>query len=169
MKKHKYNLVYIPTSKNHEITALAQQFSAYADQYLLGNQALPHVTLCQFEAMEQDLEKIWLRADKMIPTKALNLRFETFSDIHKNNFFWVSLIPDHGKELHELHQAALNVLEIKHDVWFDPHMTLFNSTSENFAATLAKCRLSYTTISDNFILALGTSGFAGQFKEVIFS
>jgi 2'-5' RNA ligase len=166
--KHKYNLVYIPTSKNQEITTLARQFSTYADQYLLGNQALPHVTLCQFEAQEQDLEKIWLRAEKLIPVKSISLTFDSVSVINKNNFFWVSLIPDHATELHELHNTARSVLEIKHQVWFDPHLTLFNSTSDIFSAAVENFKASFTHLSDNCILALGKSGFAGQFKEIIY-
>jgi 2'-5' RNA ligase len=167
--KHKYNLVYIPTSKNQEITTLARQFSTYADQYLLGNQALPHVTLCQFEALEQDLEKIWQRADKLISAKSISLTFDSISVINKNNFYWVSLIPDHANELGKIHDAAVAVLEIKHSVWFDPHLTLFNSTTDNFSAAVESFKASFTDLRDNCILALGKSGFAGQFKEIIFS
>jgi 2'-5' RNA ligase len=154
--KDKYNLVYVPLNKNAEITAIAQQFSRFAHQYLLGSEALPHVTLCQFEALEQDLEKIWARAEKI---NVLD---------HKNEFNWVSLIPDQSEELYKLHDEALKVLEITDKVWFDPHMTLFNSVNKDYAGAVEDFSKIYQPIEDKFALALGTSGFLGQFKKVLF-
>ncbi len=167
--KNKYNLVYVPLNKNAEIIAIAQQFAGYADQYLLGKQALPHVTLCQFEAMEQDLESIWSRAGTMIHAKFISLRFDTISILDKHNYHWVSLMPDQRDELFNLHYEALKVLEISDKVWFDPHMTLFNSVNDKFADAVNNFTKSFSGLEDKFALALGKSGFAGQFKEIIFS
>jgi 2'-5' RNA ligase len=167
--KDKYNLVYVPLNKNAEITAIAQQFSRFAHQYLLGSEALPHVTLCQFEALEQDLEKIWARAEKMIHAKFMTLRFNKINVLdHKNEFNWVSLIPDQSEELYKLHDEALKVLEITDKVWFDPHMTLFNSVNKDYAGAVEDFSKIYQPIEDKFALALGTSGFLGQFKKVLF-
>ena len=166
--KNKYNLALSPTSQNLEITRITQQFGQYADQYLLGNNALAHVTLCHFEAEPDELETIWQRAEKQIYPKFIPLRFIEVSRHPAKGFHWVSLIPDHTEELWELHRQSLQVLGIPVKVWFDPHMTLFNSIDEQQETAISTFEKSFSGLEDNFVLTLGTSGFAGQFKKILF-
>lgn len=53
-------LIPIEPSAAASFTAIAREnFSAHSDGYILGSDALPHVTLCQFCCMEEQLETIW--------------------------------------------------------------------------------------------------------------
>jgi hypothetical protein len=166
--KNRYNLALSPTTQNPIITGIAQQFSQYADRYLLGNNALAHVTLCHFEAETTELQTIWERAYEAIRPSIMPLRFIKISRHPAHGFFWVSLVPDHTEELWEFHRQALQILKINEKVWFDPHMTLFNSVDEQQEAAVSAFEKSFTGLEDNFILTLGTSGFAGQFKKILF-
>jgi hypothetical protein len=60
----KYNLALIPTSKKDEITIFAKKLSYLADNYLIGEGSLPHVTLCQFNAEESDIRSIWEKVNQ---------------------------------------------------------------------------------------------------------
>jgi len=50
----KYNIALTPVSESKSMIECAQNFSAIADQYLLGEKSLSHVTLYHFMADEND-------------------------------------------------------------------------------------------------------------------
>src|ERR1700691_3406644 len=64
-KLTRFNIALLPSAPalSAECTDLARRYlGQYADGYLLGDQALPHITLCQFSAISKDLKQIapWL-------------------------------------------------------------------------------------------------------------
>jgi len=63
----RYNLAYCPSNhlfSRHCVQYAREHFETLANGYLLGRNALPHVTLCQFEAAEDKLSDIWKAAKK---------------------------------------------------------------------------------------------------------
>jgi hypothetical protein len=48
MMVNKYNIALLPISKSINVIKCAQFLSKISDQYQLGRNSLPHVTLCQF-------------------------------------------------------------------------------------------------------------------------
>ncbi|MBP6747060.1 hypothetical protein KA344_17650 [bacterium] len=71
-----FNLALYPQDAKlaNACIALAQaNFNEQASEYLLGENARPHVTLCQFQANEQQLESIWSAVEKLELEKELEL------------------------------------------------------------------------------------------------
>ena len=56
--KKKYNIALVPKSCGEEVVKISQQLSGIADKYQLGDKSLPHVTLCQFEAEEKEIDTV---------------------------------------------------------------------------------------------------------------
>lgn len=128
--------------------ALAQaNFKDQASEYLLGENAHPHVTLCQFLATEGHLESIWSAVEKLdlegareldlgsnSSRKALKLRFHHFYikpgfHFHKDKY-WLGLAISATAELMAL-QKALHTLLAQMNIEsptlpqsYFPHLTL---------------------------------------------
>src|SRR3990167_2068144 len=160
--KKKYNLVLIPVTKNNEVITLTQKLSPIADKYLLCEKSLPHVTLYQFQAEEEEIGSIWNQVMGAWKEKLIDLVFNKFSCItFDNTIFWVSLLPDKRDVLHKMHATIANVLKFPIKKTFDPHMTLINSKDKEYEQEVAKLSDSYTPITDTFILSLGVSDDIG--------
>ena len=122
-----------------------------ASEYLLGENAHPHVTLCQFQANEEQLESIWSAVEKLdfkaaiegtqeldfgldSNLKALKLCFHHFYikpgfHFHKDKY-WLGLAMSASPELLAL-QKALHTLLAQMDIEsptlpqsYFPHLTL---------------------------------------------
>src|SRR6185312_16173512 len=107
--RKKYNLALIPVSKSNEVLVFATQLLHLADNYLLGEESLPHVTLYQFHAEENDIHSIWEKANQGWQYQPLNLVFNEFSCItFDNQIYWVSLLPDNRDILHKMHGYIAN-------------------------------------------------------------
>lgn len=132
--------------------ALAQaNFKDQASEYLLGENAHPHVTLCQFQANEEQQESIWSAVEKLdfkaaiegtqeldfgldSNLKALKLRFHHFYikpgfHFHKDKY-WLGLAMSATPELLAL-QKALHTLLTQMNIEsptlpqsYFPHLTL---------------------------------------------
>jgi 2'-5' RNA ligase len=167
--KSKYNIVFYPTSKQSEFTRIAQQFAEYSDEYLLGKNSLPHVTLYQFEAEDKDLDNVWQQARETFTQKTIHLRFDKIKSVAVKNFYGISLIPDNIDTLQVIHTDVAKLLQLPIRPEYDPHLTLFNSLNQDFLPAMNKFAETFAGIEDEFTLALGTSDFIGQFKQVIFN
>ncbi len=74
----RYNIALLPTDAGlaEYCVAFAQQnFRAQQDGYLLGNNAVPHVTLCQFHAEEPALAALWPKLRVMNAGHLCSLQF----------------------------------------------------------------------------------------------
>jgi hypothetical protein len=151
----KYNIALIPKSNNDAIVKCAQKFSTTSDQYQLGSHALPHVTLCQFEADENEID--------------ISLEFKNFSYITFNNtIFWISLIPDQRSVLDKMHQTVSNAINLTINKFYDPHMTLISTTDTEYKKKAGDVTKSYDSITDIFILSMGECDAIGQFTKLIY-
>lgn len=166
--KKKYNLALIPISKSDQPVALAKQFSNIADGYLLGDKSLPHVTLYQLHAEDNEIDSIWNEVSDAWDGKPIDLAFNKFSCItFDNNIFWISLLPDNCDVLHEMHGQIANILKLPINKTFDPHMTLISTKNKENENEAARAADSYKAINDTFILALGASDEIGQLTAII--
>jgi len=166
--KKKYNLALTPTCKGYEAVKLANKLAHIADNYLLGEKSLPHVTLYQFQAEENDIDSIWKKVCGTWEEKPINLIFNKFSCITFNDdIFWVSLLPDNLDVLNKMHVFIANILLLPVKKAFDPHMTLINTKHKEYETEVEKLSRSYEPIEDNFLLSLGASDDIGQLTELI--
>lgn len=169
MKKNRYNIALIPTEKVNIIIEHASRLSSIADTYLLGTNSFPHITLYQFDTVEEELEKIWKMQSILFPEKQINLRFKEFSYItFDQKIYWISLLPDKQKILTNIHKNIVEILGFE-SRRYDPHMTLLNTEKANYEMLARDCFKTYKPINDTFLLAIGRSDSVGQLTEVIFS
>ena len=168
MMTKKYNLALTPLSKSNEAITIARKLSNIADEYLLGENSLPHVTLYQFQAQEKEIKQIWWEVCDSLEEKQIDLMFNNFSCItFDNKVFWVSLLPNNRDFLHKLHGLIANVLRLPIKKTFDPHMTLISTTEKEYEKKVALVSDFYKPITDTFILSLGISDDIGQLKQIL--
>ncbi|MDQ5935912.1 MAG: hypothetical protein QG574_3233 [Cyanobacteriota bacterium erpe_2018_sw_21hr_WHONDRS-SW48-000092_B_bin.40] len=114
-----FNLALYPQDAHLASTcvALAQaNFKDQASEYLLGENAHPHVTLCQFQANGEQLESIWSEVEKLgLEPESLALRFHHFYikpgfHFHKDKY-WLGLAMSATTELMALQKALHSLLE----------------------------------------------------------
>lgn len=168
-KIEKYNIALVPNTINEQVVQLAQQFQSISDEYLLGHQALPHVTLCHFHADPKKLTQIWQRTKSLLQVEDMVLTFADYSCVTFDNIiYWISLMPDHRQELILMHRVVASIVTNSSLKPYDPHMTLCNFKNplhkENISAILSR---SFVTLADSFHLVLGKSGVAGQLTAII--
>ncbi len=139
-----------------------------ADEYLLSDSSLPHVTLYQFQVEEKEIDHTWERVCNVWKEQPIDLVFSKFSCItFDGNIFWVSLLPDNCDALHKMHDFIASILQLPVKKTFDPHMTLINTRNEKYEQEVAKLSGSYKPIADSFILSLGASDDIGQLTQII--
>src|SRR6185312_16063450 len=116
----KYNLALIPVSKSKEVISLANKFSQWADNYLLGEKSFPHVTLYQFYSEESDIPSTWEKTCQEWKYESLKLIFNEFSYItFDDHTYWVSLLPDNDDVLHKMHGYVANAISLPINKSFD--------------------------------------------------
>lgn len=167
--KTKYNIALVPTSKAIEFVKLSKEFSHIADNYILGDRSLPHVTLYHFEADESDIDDVWRRVCKVWDGKLIELLFLDFSCItFDNKMYWVSLLPNNCDILHKFHAEIADAIKLPIKQSFDPHLTLINTKNKDYEKEVDRLSKSYIPIEDTFILSIGKSDVVGQLTEVMY-
>jgi len=144
-----FNLALYPQDAHQAsaYVALAQaNFRDQESEYLLGENAHPHVTICQFQANEEQLESIWSAVEKLElepNQKALALRFHHFYikpgfHLHKDKY-WLGLAMSATAELMAL-QKALHTLLAQMNIEsptlpqaYFPHLTLARCHTLDYA------------------------------------
>lgn len=165
----KYNIALVPKSKTEEIVNVSEKFLEIADQYKLGDESLPHVTLCQFQADEKKINKIWDQVCEALSEHMLELEFKDFSCITFNNIiFWVSLMPDQRSALDRMHRLVANIVNVPVNKHYDPHMTLISTKDAQYKEKAHEILKSYSTISDKFVISLGECDSVGQFTKLLY-
>lgn len=167
--KNRYNLALIPTSKSDSFIELAHGFSEIAYQYLLGENSLPHITLRHFEAHEFEIASIWQETLPIMEKKPITLELSSFSfTTSDNHIYWISLLPNRTNLLYRLHSEINRILRTQPKKPFDPHLTLLNTTKNNYQKDINKMALSFKPITDSFKLTLGRSDVIGQYREALY-
>lgn len=169
---NRYNIALIPLNKSTQLTAIAESLSFIADKYLLGKESLPHITLCQFTAASSDLPLIWNTVLDNLGQKSISLTLKEFSCITVANESWVSLLPNNRDDLNEMHTKISSF--IKNPIkkiydYYDPHLTLINTTKIAYQKSVALLFSQFQPISDTFLLSIGISDQIGQFKKILYS
>ncbi len=165
----KYNIAFVPTSIQHTIIKYAQYFSEIADEYCLSDRALPHVTLCQFHAEEDELVNLWHLICKAIHKYSIYLEFKDISCITRDHIIhWVSLLPDQRLLLSKMHQVIAPIVDVPVKDVYEPHMTLINTKNSGYQKKVNEFIKFYSPIADQFVLAIGDCDAVGQFTQIIY-
>ena len=160
----------MPMNISDEVVRLSHTFSEYADRYILGEKSLPHVTLCQFEANEDEINRIWEKICEKWREEPIDLRFEKFSCLtFDNQVYWISLLPNNTDALHGMHGKIADIINQPVKKSFDPHMTLINTKNKEYETKVDEYSRTYKPIRDMFLLKLGKCDDVGQFTEVIYT
>lgn len=168
--KNKYNLALIPLCINDDVIALANKLSHMADNYLLGFKSLPHITLYQLHASEDDINSIWDKICHCWRYDPIDLTFDEFSCVtFDDEVYWVSLLPDRREILSQMHESIANAISHPVKASFDPHMTLINTREKDYELDVAELSEYYVRLKDKFVLSLGVSDDVGQYLKVIYS
>lgn len=168
--KRKYNIALTPINSdtNIELINIAQKLLNIADNYILNENSLPHITLCQFDTHESDIDAIWKKLIDTWQEKSINLEFTEFSFItFDNETHWISLLPNKSDILHKMHKHIAELLNLPVKKMFDPHMTLINTKNDKYRNEVEQFSKSYRTIKDDFILTLGISDNIGQLTHIL--
>ncbi len=166
----KFNIVLIPINENKKAIALSQSLKNVADIYLLGKESLPHVTLYQFDADENDIPNIWEKTCADVTPESIELKFEKFSCItFDNSTYWASLLPDNTDTLLKMHKAVASIINKPAKQNYDPHMTLISSKDKSYQNAVTELSKDYSPIKDTFILAIGESDDIGQLTKIVFT
>ncbi len=169
--KKKYNIALLPVNRHNDIIQYAQLFTTISDQYLLGNQSLPHLTLCQFLAEPHEAIQIWKQACVSLDKKTINLYFKEISCISfDNEVFWVSLLPTKTDDLIKMHFEVAQIVKFpinKSFQKYNPHITLMNTKKHDCSSYVKKLSEIFIPFEDSFVISMGKSDEIGQFLEVI--
>jgi 2'-5' RNA ligase len=167
--KKRFNIAFLPKSKSTEFINIAKDFYDFAGSYKINSHSLPHITLCQFMAEEDEAKELWLKVCDSPITNSISLTLRDISRVAVDSSNWISILPDNLEALKKIHFVIANLIEGRIGRCFeeyDPHMTLFNFADENYKDKLEflKCE----GIQDEFHLVLGRSDEVGQFVKVVY-
>jgi len=177
-----FNVALLPQDDNFALACIdfAQaNFSKQASEYLLGSEAFPHVTLCQFE-FETELEQLrtlWLAMEDLqtmpIPLKFRHLYIKPGAEIHKNNY-WVGLAVEQVSNLSALQKsvyerlAHLGIQGKTLPQSYFPHLTWAHCGNDK-PPRLAFMPPNNFWINDHlFAISLGRSDKNGVYHERIY-
>lgn len=145
-----YNIGLLPD----EVTSTllienANLLRPHTNGYLLGDNALPHVTLCQFTADEAQLTSIKSALDtlqKNISVRTLNQEIRTGTGLHQG-FDWVQTAIESMPELWTLQKDVFELIikhqadALNHPDTYEPHITygrVANKMCDNSVLSLFK-------------------------------
>lgn len=164
----RYNIALIPSTASQLIVSCASNFVSISDCYQLGGTSLPHVTIYQFTAGEDEISSIIEKIKTTAVHRAIELSFDTFSCItFDNRVYWASLMPNKVEELNQMHQQIAKQLNQPIKPTYDPHMTLMSTLDSSYETLVDEVKRDYQPIKDNFILTLGESDEIGQYLRVL--
>lgn len=176
-----FNIALVPEHENLIRTCiqLAQaNLKGQSDQYLLGENAWPHITLCQFISEHGQLGQIW-QATRKMSTKPVLISFEHIfilpgEGIHEGKY-WVGLIVTKTTELINLQKSiheklhSLGVEGLTSPETYSPHLTWARCDSRQ---PIALSKLPTKKIWQNqhpFDLSIGLSDINGVYRDCLFS
>lgn len=168
MKTTKYIIAMLASNPTWFVN-YAQLFAGQSAGYLLGEHALPHVTLVQFYGEESDYNAVFelLKAQPVdIQPRITGLNFGYHTD--SPDLLWAALGVARDPQLLALHhklvdfleqRAGVEVLTIRRDL-YDPHITL-----ALIKGNIPKCQRPIAPLM-KFKLVLGRADRLGQFVEI---
>jgi 2'-5' RNA ligase len=178
MNQH-YNIALVPSDLNfaNYVIELAQSnFAKYEDGYLLSNNTLPHITLCQFKSSQQNLGLIWDLAQKEL-NKGYYIRFDGFylnvEQTKSQDYIWAGLSVKRDPNIINLQKKIYTILSncnceiLTSSTQYFPHLTFSRFRYRN-NITILNYPSSNVFIEDYlFIGSTGISDERGGYKKVI--
>lgn len=173
-----FNLALRPKNEqlSQQLVDLAQSnFSDRPAGYLLGNNALPHITICQFRTKPTNINDIWdrTRGWKDYPLELSFSHLYISQDKKDPNLIWVGLAMKGQSVLSKLQQDVYNMLEgagIKGTTLpqeYFPHVT-WGRVRSNLPLSLKKLPdLSLYSSAHQFMLTFGQSNDIGVYSKQI--
>lgn len=163
----RFNIAYVPKYNSKEFINISESLNPKSYNYNLGENSLPHITICQFISDENEIGQIWNEVCSKIVEYNITLIFNSFSNISfDEKLFWFSIIPEPNQQLIDTFNGVSKIVKpIRNDA-FDPHLTLFNYFPEKL--TINFPIEEKISIEGEFELILGESDNVGQLKNIIF-
>lgn len=163
----RFNIAYVPKYNSKKFINMSESFHPESYNYNLGESSLPHITICQFIADENEIGQVWNEVCSKISEYGITLIFNCFSNISfDEKLFWLSIIPDFNQQLIDTFDIVSKIVKpIRNDA-FDPHLTLFNYFPDKLSINFLLEKS--INIEEEFELILGESDNAGQLKNIIF-
>jgi 2'-5' RNA ligase len=166
----------LPVDKNfadQNIKFAQTNFAIQAKEYLLGEHAFPHITLCQFEEDPNRIHEIW-SALSSLSNKTLSIKLGPFYVLLHENAYWAGLGTERLPELINLQLSVneiLNTLQIKskqpHSTYF-PHITWARCTDTKPPEIKILPNAEFWNQSYSFVLSIGQSSPYGVYRKILF-
>ncbi|MBS0185195.1 MAG: hypothetical protein JSS34_02415 [Proteobacteria bacterium] len=163
----RYNIALLALEKAPYIQEAQKLFSKNYKNYILGDESLPHITLCQFYAEDGALEGILKDVKKIKAWPSVNFTGISFQKEKNTPFWWAelsvlceaSLLNFQSHIMSLLKQYKTVPLNLPENL-YRPHLTLARVTSLKIKAIHEDL-----LTQRPFTLALGESDFFGQFVK----
>lgn len=175
----RYILALTPSKERGSfyVQTAQQLFSELSDGYLLSNQSLPHITICQFECNSvEEINfihseiKLWKVSPSLI--RFVGMSFIKGVGVYESSY-WAELSVARDQELLEIHKKGISLLKSKSNFCINdindlyrPHLTLARIKISNFLPIWPNSILS-NDITD-FSLSLGEADFNWQYIKHVF-
>lgn len=177
-----YNIALIPieSSVAATFTSIAlENFSTHSDGYILGPHALPHVTLCQFSCMEEQLETIWNEINTSEFQHNHVIQFDGMymnpGRDHHRDYIWSGLSTRRSVEL-------VNMQTRIHSLLVEKQLTTLTATGGSYFPHLTLARVQWWSVdqllkypdrdifeaSYMFRGSIGLSDSLGVYRQVIY-
>ena len=162
-----------PEAQKTQLALAQSNCKKAADQYLLGKDAWPHVTLCQIEVQEEAIKSIW---DELSPllTQGIDLNFHHLYILPGTGehlgFHWVGLAIARDRELIQLQSKMHETLLSKKiesrttPSSYFPHLTWARCKGEQIQITHCPDEEIWQK-PERFCLSIGRSDNLGIFRE----
>jgi 2'-5' RNA ligase len=178
-----FNLAYRPTDDafvQQCISYAHEQFASFADGYLINaHDALPHITVCQFEAPEEKLPQLWERAKKLSASGEdfifTGPAFRQSAGIHKN-YIWAELAVRPDSKLVEEQILLTQMLAEKFGITpltltgddYHPHLTYARLQQGVDVKAIKPPLKSDWEDAYDFYFTLGRSNANGAYLETLY-
>lgn len=163
----KFNIAFTPKSHLEEFISLAETSKDKSHNYCLGENSIPHITVCQFFSSEDSLDKIWEEACSSVPNPTICVNLNRVSNISfDGQLYWVSLLPHRDSELQSIFSIISKIVKPIRIDEYDPHITLFNYFPNKLnVEEVLKTKI---CIEDEFELVIGECDGAGQLQNILY-
>ena len=187
----RFILALIPPKQTISVYLHAAQmlFSPVHDGYLLSDNSLPHITVCQFECdNENDVQVIWKQIEKLnirpfsprftglsfikpFSPRFTGLSFIKGVGVHEE-YYWAELSVARDQEMMKVHQLAAGIIRSKglaclndSDNLYRPHLTLARIRLPD---TIQRWPDALLTNTSDFKFALARGDNNGQYLYTLF-
>jgi len=183
MSKQRYNIALLPESPEFAAQCVAyarQHFTSGNQNYLLGENAHPHVTLCQFEAEPDTIQSLWLAAQRVASEPQRRVRFDQVyylaADTSKpSSTVWTGLSAVRDTALVGLQERLYDLLSENGIVpltqkgnGYFPHLTVARGDVHQFSR-LVWPTFAFGQEGHAFSLSLGQSNEFGVYQKCLYT